>query len=134
MAFKYMLTHIENKQTEEFATRERCFIREILNDAQSPDLSVARCRVETGVITELHSLAGTQETYLIERGQGLMDDGACVPIAVGPGDSITIPPDHPQRIANTGEYDLVFTVVCTPRFKPDCYVPLPDCYVPLNEA
>lgn len=117
-----MLTLIENKQSEEFSTRERCFVDELLNSAQSPDMSVARCRVEPGVVTELHSLIDTEETYLIEQGEGLMDDGTGLPIPVGPGDSVKIPPNHPQRIQNTGKCDLMFLVICTPRFVPGCYV------------
>ncbi len=117
---------IKNQNAVEFDTRELCSIIEILNDEQSPHLSVARCKVNPGITTELHSLAGTKEIYLIEKGSGMMDDGACEPFLVIPGDSIVIPPDHPQRIKNTGEADLVFKVMCTPRFLPACYTPLEE--------
>jgi len=117
-------TLIKHKNAVEFDTRERCSIIEILNDQQSPHLSVARCKVNPGVTTELHSLSGTKEVYLIEEGRGMMDDGTCKPFTVKPGDSITIPPDYPQRIKNIGKVDLVFKVVCTPRFMPACYTPL----------
>lgn len=120
------LTIIKHKTAIEFDTRERCSIIEILNDEQSPHLSVARCKVSSGVTTELHSLAGTREAYFIEEGNGMMDDGSCEPFLVNPGDSIIIPPDYPQRIKNIGEVDLVFKVVCTPRFEPACYSPLED--------
>ena len=120
------LTLIPNKNVAEFDTRERCSIIEILNDEVNPDLSIARCRVKPGVTTELHSLEGTKEIYLVEEGCGMMDDGACMPFRVNPGDSIVIPPDYPQRIKNIGEVDLVFKVVCTPRFKPACYTPLEE--------
>jgi mannose-6-phosphate isomerase-like protein (cupin superfamily) len=115
---------IKNKNAVEFDTRERCSITEILNDAQSPHLSIARCTVKLGITTELHSLAGMKEVYFIEKGSGMMDDGVCEPFSVKPGDCITISPDHPQRIRNIGKVDLVFKVVCTPRFNPECYTPL----------
>ncbi len=120
------LTLIKNKNVIEFDTRERCSIVEILNDEHSPHLSVARCKVSPGIITELHSLADTNEIYIIEKGSGMMDDGICEPFAVNPGDSIVIPPNHPQRIKNIGEGDLLFKVVCAPRFKPACYTPLEE--------
>lgn len=116
-----MLTLIKNKNSAEFFTSERCHIVELLNDDNSPDLSVARCRVEPGVTTQLHSLTGTTEVYGIEQGQGIMDDGKHPGIAVAAGDNILIPADHPQRICNTGTDDLIFVVTCQPRFEPACY-------------
>ncbi|MCP5072410.1 MAG: cupin domain-containing protein [Rhodobacteraceae bacterium] len=121
-----MLKLIKTKNTSEFFTGERCFISEVLNDAAAPDMSVARCRVETGITTQLHALRGVTETYIITSGQGLMDDGANSAFQVGTGDTITISAGHAQRITNTGECDLVFTVICRPRFVPDCYVNLED--------
>ncbi len=119
-----MFIHHRQNETHEIYTRERCFISEVLNSDDSPDLSIARCRVEVGVITELHSLTGITETYLIDAGEGVMDDGINPAIKVGVGDSITIPAGHPQRIKNIGERDLQITVTCRPRFTPACYVPL----------
>jgi mannose-6-phosphate isomerase-like protein (cupin superfamily) len=40
---------------------------------------------------------------------------------VSPGDVVLIPPGCPQRITNSGDEDLVFLAVCTPRFLPDNY-------------
>ena len=121
-----MLNHIKNKFSKEFFTSERCHISELLNDAASPQLSMARCRVESGVTTQLHALKGVCETYLIEKGEGVMDDGENGEISVEAGDSVEIAPDHPQRIRNIGKCDLIFMVVCKPRFTPDCYVALGD--------
>ena len=116
-----MLKLIPSNRSDEFYTSERCHITEVLNDPASPGLSIARCRVEPGITTQLHSLKGTAETYLIETGEGTMDDGTGPAFNVRPGDSISIGPDHPQRIKNTGPDDLVFLVICTPRFVPSCY-------------
>lgn len=121
-----MLTKIPRNGSDEFFTRERCHIKELLNDPASPGLSIARCRVAPGVVTELHALKATAETYLIEAGSGEMDDGTNRAIAVGPGDVVTIPPDQKQRIRNIGSTDLVFTVYCTPRFEQACYTPFED--------
>ncbi|HMS81746.1 MAG TPA: hypothetical protein PKC20_19920 [Burkholderiaceae bacterium] len=37
-----------------------------------------------------------------------------------------LPPMCRQRIANTGETDLLFLAICTPRFEPGCYESLED--------
>lgn len=119
-----MLKHIKANNSSEFFTEERCYITELLNDPASPSLSMARCRVLPGVTTQLHSLTGVHETYLIEVGSGIMDDGQNTGFSVAQGDTILIKPGHAQRIQNTGKGVLVFTVTCTPRFEPDCYVNL----------
>lgn len=119
-----MLTHIKNNHANEIYTGERCHIVELLNDPNSPNISISRCRVEPGVTTQLHTLNDIGETYFIEQGEGIMDDGKSKSFAVAPGDHINIPPNHPQRIKNTGKTDLIFKVICTPSFTPDCYVDL----------
>ena len=53
---------------KEFWTEEGCFITELLNDAKSPNLSIALARVEFEVTTQLHSLRGVEETYIIKKG------------------------------------------------------------------
>ncbi len=121
-----MLKHIASKQSDEFYTEERCHIIELLNDEASPQLSMARCRVEAGVITQLHALEQTEETYFIENGSGVMDDGEGNLIEVGIGDSVKIAKNYPQCIRNTGENDLVFLAICRPRFLPECYLSLED--------
>ena len=112
-----------DKSKPEVWTSERCFISEIINDDAWPAFSLARCRVEPGVTTELHALDVT-EFYVIERGQGRMCLGDKEPFDVGPGDTVTIAQHEPQRITNTGTDDLVFLCVCTPRFLQDGYTSL----------
>ena len=119
-----MLKHIKGNTGREFFTDERCYITELLNDPASPDLSIARCRVLPGVTTQLHSLTGVHETYLIEAGSGIMDDGQNSGFPVVQGDAIAIKSGHAQRIKNSGDGVLVFTVTCTHRFEPGCYVNL----------
>ena len=119
-----MLTHIPRENRKEVYTRDRWPITEVLNRPNSPDLSIARCRVEPGVTTELHRLLDTRETYVIETGQGVMDDGSDPAFPVNVGDAVVIPANRAQRITNTGTTDLVFLVYCQPRFEPRSYDPL----------
>ncbi len=109
--------------SREFFTRERCYITELLNVPGEPRLSLARCRVEPGVTTELHSLA-VDEWYYIEQGTGRMEVGDGAPFAVGPGDTVAIDRNVAQRIHNDGHTDLVFQCICVPRFAAEHYRPL----------
>jgi len=61
---------------------------------------------------------------VIEKGNGRMFVGDSAPYAIGPGDTVSIPKHTPQRVENTGDGDLVFLCVCTPRFSPKCYTSL----------
>jgi mannose-6-phosphate isomerase-like protein (cupin superfamily) len=105
----------------EFFTAEKCHILEISNLPDDPDCSIARARVEPGVTTRGHRLAGTAERYVILEGRGRAEIGDLPPREVGPGDIVLIPPGVRQRIANAGNRDLVFLAVCTPRFRPEAY-------------
>jgi mannose-6-phosphate isomerase-like protein (cupin superfamily) len=111
------------KAKPEIWTEERCYIAEIVNDPAWPEFSLARCRVEPGVTTQWHSLS-VHEVYLVRTGTGLMYVGDEAPFAVGPGDSVTIPKQVAQRITNTGDADLVFDCVCSPRFLEASYTSL----------
>jgi mannose-6-phosphate isomerase-like protein (cupin superfamily) len=118
---------VEVKRCEdarEFETRERCHVREVANDGGDAEVSVARIRVAPGVTTAWHLLQGVDERYLIVAGGGRVALGGLPPIQVAAGDVVRIPAGMRQRIANTGSDDLIFFVVCTPRFTPACYVHL----------
>jgi mannose-6-phosphate isomerase-like protein (cupin superfamily) len=104
-------------------TEEGCFITELHNTERDPAVSIARARVEPGVLTALHVVA-VEERYLIERGEGMMTLGDEPPFPVRPGDLVRIPPGVPQRIENRSSTDLVFLCVCTPRFEPRLYTRL----------
>ena len=99
---------------------ERCFITELMNDPAYPQVSLCRCRVEPGVTTQLHTLT-VHEWCVIDTGEGLFELDGADPFQVNPGETVSIPPGTPQRITNTGQSDLIFQCVCTPRFTPDCY-------------
>ena len=112
-----------DKSKPEVWTAERCFISEILNDDAWQAFSLARCRVEPGVTTQLHALS-VLEFYVIEQGRGRMRVGDDPPFEIGRGDTVTIPKHAAQSVTNTGSTDLVFLCLCTPRFSQDCYTSL----------
>lgn len=105
----------------EFWTEERCFILEMSNTRADGEVSIARARVEPGVTTALHRLNGVDERYVILEGTGLMEVGGLEPTHVASGDVVRIPAGTSQRITNTGDQDLLFLCVCTPRFFPESY-------------
>jgi mannose-6-phosphate isomerase-like protein (cupin superfamily) len=113
----------KTKPGEEVWTVERCYISELLNDDIQPEVSLARTRVESGVTTQLHRLS-VFEWYVIESGNGRMRVGDETPFSVGPGDTVTIPKHAAQQITNSGQEDLIFLCVCTPRFSQECYTSL----------
>lgn len=105
---------------DEYWFREGCHITEWVNDADAPDLSIARARVEPRATTRWHTLSGITERYVILAGRGRTEVGESR-IDVRPGDVVVIEPGEPQRITNTGESELVFLAICTPRFRPEAY-------------
>lgn len=109
---------------KEAETQERCFILEVANDSNDEFVSITRARVEAGVTTALHCLRGVSERYVIVAGVGRVELGRIDPVEVSAGDVVRIPAETPQRITNIGADDLIFYCVCTPPFRPNCYVPL----------
>ena len=101
----------------EYFTEERCHILELSNSALDPDVSIARARVEPGVTTRTHRVAGTVERYVILEGQGQLHVDGLPEQTVMSGDVVVIPAGVAQAISNTGEADLVFLCICNPRFE-----------------
>ena len=110
----------------EFATPEGCFIIEVSNSPDDRQVCIARGRVEPGVTTQWHRLAGIAERYVILEGSGRVEIGDRPAEDVHPGDVVLIPPMCRQRIANTGTVDLLFLAICTPRFERNRYEALPS--------
>jgi len=113
---------IKASETDEFYTEEGCFIKELSNSTDNKELSIALVRVEQGVTTEWHALKNTSERYLIFNGKGLVELEGIPAKEVSAGDVVEIPADCYQRITNTGNSDLQFYAVCTPRFRPENYL------------
>lgn len=112
---------VEEANREEYFFKEGCYIVEILNTPVDPRLSVARARVEPGVTTRWHWLEDIEERYLILEGVGRVEVGNEEPRTVRAGDLVSIPAGCRQRITNTGDDDLLFLALCTPRFQVDAY-------------
>lgn len=107
--------------SKEYYFEEGCFIIEMLNEENQPDLSIARARVEPQKTTRLHKLHNIVERYVIQFGRGEVTIGDTQPFFVGPGDMVIIPADTNQKIKNIGQQDLIFLVICTPRFIHTAY-------------
>ena len=109
------------RKSEEYYFKEGCFIIEVSNSDQDEAASIARARVAVDGQTAWHWLTETFERYVITRGQGKVEVGAAPATEVSEGDVVLIPPGTRQRITNTGQSDLEFLAICTPRFKPHHY-------------
>lgn len=105
----------------EFHTPELCYITELSNSADDPEVSIARARLVPGITTRWHRLSATAERYFILSGKGRVEVGELAPREVRAGDIVLIPPMCRQRIANVGEQDLIFLAICTPPFSKDVY-------------
>ena len=108
----------------EYYFREGCFITELSNGDHDPGVSLARARVEPGRTTAWHALSDTTERYVILEGRGRVEIGELPPRDVKPSDVVVIPAGCRQRITSTGEEDLIFLAVCTPRFRSENYADL----------
>lgn len=111
-------------ESSEMLTEERCHILEIINAKEFAAMSLARARVEPGIMTALHVLRDTDEIYYVIQGEGRMEIDGMDEGRVRPGDAIVIQKGQSQRIMNTGDGDLIFLCLCSPRFTPDAYVDL----------
>ncbi|WP_376695988.1 cupin domain-containing protein [Wenzhouxiangella sp. EGI_FJ10305] len=109
------------RDRSEYWFEEGCWITELSNQLDDPDLSVARARVAPGDTTRWHALEGITERYVILAGQGRVELDREGPEPVTVGDVVIIEPGRAQRIENDGDQDLVFLALCTPRFRPECY-------------
>ncbi len=111
---------------QEYFFWEGCFITELSNSSDDPDVSVVRARVEPGKTTRWHSLRETGERYVVLQGLGSVEVGDLPPHRVTAGDVVVIPPEVRQRISNIGTDDLVFLAICSPRFTDAVYVDLEE--------
>ncbi len=112
---------IKAKPQSEYWSDERCHILEFSNTSDDAEVSIARARVEPGVTTKRHRVRGTIERYLIMEGRGTVHIEGLADQNVSPGDVVLIPAGAIQAIANSGDCDLVFLCICTPRFEWDNY-------------
>ena len=116
----------KQNRKNEFYTAEKCYITELSNTPDDPDVSIVRARVEPGVTTRRHRLKGTAERYFIISGKGIVEIGKLPSREVTAGDVVLIPPMCSQRITNIGKDDLIFLAICSPRYKQDAYEDIED--------
>jgi mannose-6-phosphate isomerase-like protein (cupin superfamily) len=114
------------KPESEYFFEEGCFITELFNSSEDEAVSVAKARVEPGKTTKWHRLDGITERYLILEGEARAEVEGIGIQDVGKGDMVLIPQLAKQRITNTGETDLVFLAICSPRFTESAYCQLED--------
>ncbi len=112
---------INTLESAEYYFEEGCFILELSNSAQDPQLSIARARVKAGMSTRLHRLSNLIERYVILSGVGSVEVADLPVQTVSAGNVVIIPPLCSQKITNTGAEDLVFLAICTPRFEKQFY-------------
>jgi mannose-6-phosphate isomerase-like protein (cupin superfamily) len=112
---------INTPESAEYYFEEGCFILELSNSDQDPQLSIARARVKAGMSTRLHRLTGLIERYVILSGVGSVEVADLPAQTVSAGNVVIIPPLCSQKITNTGAEDLVFLALCTPRFQTQFY-------------
>lgn len=113
---------VKAETLKETLTLERVYIYENCGVSTGDRLvSIARARVEPGIVTKAHHLEGVQEIYLITEGDGVVHAGNMELAEVGKGDVVIIPPGTSQKIVNTGKTDLVFYCICTPAFTQENY-------------
>ena len=111
----------KHDSSDEYYFEEGCHIIETSNSVDDEDVSIARARVEKGQTTKWHYLENTTERYVILSGYGLVEVGVEEPCDVVTGDVVIVPANTRQRIKNTGENDLVFLAICSPRFQKQNY-------------
>lgn len=111
---------------KERPTPERCLILEVWNTPDDNAVSMAQARVAPGVTTQLHRLVDIDERYVLIQGTGCVEIGNHAPKPVGVADVVVIPRGVAQRITNTGNDDLIFLCLCTPRFRKNSYESLEE--------
>lgn len=101
-----------------FITKDASEIRELLHpDSHAVrNQSLAEATVRPGHRTHLHRHHRTEEIYHVTAGQGQMMLGEEV-LAVGPGDSILIPPGTPHCIEAIGYEPLRILCCCSPAYS-----------------
>ena len=107
---------IKSDESKEYYFKEGCHILELSNDPDDPEVSIARAKVNPGQSTYWHVLKDTCERYVILQGQGIVYVGEHLEQTVAVGDVVRIPAGVRQKIKNTGDGDLIFLAICSPRF------------------
>ena len=110
----------EYAATPPYITKDGSEIRELMHPSTHGNYtqSLAEAIVAPGATTRLHRHRQSEELYHITAGHGHMTLGE-ENFAVGPGDSVCIPPGTPHCIANTGTEPLRILCCCVPAYAHD---------------
>jgi mannose-6-phosphate isomerase-like protein (cupin superfamily) len=106
------------EQLESFTTLDGSSIRELAGPAWTAarQQSLAEATVPAAGATAEHYHVEAEEIYTIVSGSGrlrLGDEEA----AVGPGDTVVIPPGTPHKLFNDGSEPLVLLCCCAPAYR-----------------
>ena len=101
-----------------YVTKDGSIVRELMHPAVQGNRaqSLAEARVSPGTRTRLHRHRLSEEIYHVSAGQGLMRLGE-ERFAIGPGDSICIPPGTPHDLECTGREELIVLCVSAPAYR-----------------
>jgi len=103
---------------EPFVTKDGSLVTELVHPAfaDACGQSVAEAVVGTGGETIAHRHRRAEEIYLFTAGSGRMSLADST-FAVGPGDSVVIPPGTPHKLWNTGAAKLVLLCISAPAYS-----------------
>ena len=124
-------------EQDEYLTDEGCWILELSNHADDPAVSIARARVSPGQTTKWHKVIGIEERYVMLHGNGRVEVGDMSPIAIGPGEVVSIAagerqeggPLFQQPSENEGENEVAESDATgnqNSAFNPEGWVPPND--------
>jgi mannose-6-phosphate isomerase-like protein (cupin superfamily) len=103
---------------DSFITLDGSSIRELAGPAWTAarNQSLAEARVRAGAATIEHFHRESEEIYYFVSGAGRMRLGD-EEVAVGPGDSVVIPPGVRHKLWASGEAELVLLCCCAPAYS-----------------
>jgi len=108
----------QRDRVEAYVTRDGSQIRELMHPAihGNRNQSLAEATVAAGAATRLHRHHETEEIYHFVAGSGVMTLGE-ERFAVGPGDTVCIPPGTPHCLENTGGEEMRLLCACAPAYS-----------------
>jgi mannose-6-phosphate isomerase-like protein (cupin superfamily) len=108
----------ELSECRRFTAGDESTLAELLNPLKE-DLpirySLAHATVKPGRTTLKHKLTASEVYYILE-GSGIMYIGGRRR-RVSANQTVYIPPNQPQKIANTGNSDLIFLCIADPAWR-----------------
>lgn len=112
----YWVQHLD--EAPAYITKDGSEIRELMHpNVQGNRLqSLAEARIPAGQSTSLHRHRVTEEIYHVTAGRGWLTLGD-QQLALGPGDSVCIPPGTPHCLRVMGAETLRLLCCCSPAYS-----------------